>query len=162
MIEVRRSPAAAREALAKRRADAQARARDHIEILRLSAAKRRHERAADALQRVLVAGKCFVFDTVASIFEPQPWAVGAGGSVLGHLLAIDDETFDRIADDCEIEVLSIPDALDRSWPDFEQRSAWAATYTDSLRALADREEQRDGALRQQRDLLAVVPRADKT
>lgn len=153
MIEARRSPAAARESLAKRRAEAEARAQDHIEILRLSAAKRRHERTAEALQRVLVTGRRFVFDTVAELFAPQPWGIDPNGALMGHLLTIDDGSFDLVAEDCSIELLTIPDAFDRTWADLEQRSAWSATYAESLRALADREEQRDRALQQQRDLL---------
>ena len=147
MVETRRSPERARAALAKRRGEADARAKDHIEILRASAARRRHQSVADALERILVRGSEFLFATVADIFRPQPWAISSDGELLGHLLTVDDATFDSVAEECLVELLTLPEALDRHWADIEQRSVWAAAYVGALRALADHEERRDTAVR---------------
>ena len=46
-----------------------------------------------------------------------------------------------------MELLTLPEALDRLWADIEQRSVWAAAYVGALRELADHEERRDTAVR---------------
>lgn len=157
MVEARRSPNLAREALAKRRAEADARAKDEIAILRASAAKARHEAAASALQRVLLRGMRFAFDRLADLLQPQPWALDADGSLLGHLLTVDDAVFERVLPSCDVEVLTMPEAFDRTWASLEQRTLWADAYVESLRVLADSEEQKDRAVRQHEDLSQRLP-----
>lgn len=157
MVEARRSPNHAREALAKRRAEADARAKDAIAILRASAAKIRHEAAAAALQRVLLRGMRFVFEGLPDLLAPQPWALDADGRVLGHVLTVDDDTFDLIATACAVDVLTMPEAFDRAWGDLEQRTLWVGLYVEVLRALADREEQRDHAFQRHEDLSEGLP-----
>jgi len=159
MVEARRSPNHAREALAKRRAEADARAKDAIAILRASAAKIRHEAAAAALQRVLLRGMRFVFDGLPDLLAPQPWALDADGRVLGHVLTVDDDTFELIATACAVDVLTIPEAFDRAWSVLEQRAVWVGAYVEALRALADREEQRDHAFQQHEDFTEGLPGA---
>lgn len=157
MVEARRSPNHAREELAKRRAEADARAKDAIAILRASAAKIRHEAAAAALQRVLLRGMRFVFDGLPDLLAPQPWALDADGHVLGHVLTIDDALFERVATSCDIDVLTMPEAFDRTWSDLEQRTLWVGVYVEALRALADSEDQRNHAFRQHEDFTEGLP-----
>ena len=116
----------------------------------------RHQHVADVLQRILVSGRRFLFNTLADLMMPQPWAVDANGAVLGHLLTVDDAVFAQVADECLVETLAMPEAFDRTWADLEQRSAWVETYAEALRALADREEQRDRAVRQQDELIHAL------
>jgi hypothetical protein len=156
MIEARRSPESARSALAKRRAEAEARAKDHIDILRAAAAIRRHQSVADTLERILVRGMRFVLDTAADILRPQPWAVSPEGDLLGHILTVDDAVFDSVAAECRVEILTLPDALNLDWGDLEQRSLWASAYVAALRSLADHEERKDRALREHDFLKSVV------
>ena len=148
MVETRRSPESARAALAKRRGEADARAKDHIAILRASAARRRHQTVADALERILVRGSEFLFATAEDIFRPQPWAIGSEGALLGHLLTVDDATFEGVAEECVVELLTLPEAFDRPWADLDQRSVWASAYVAALRALADLEERKAAAIRE--------------
>lgn len=93
-------------------------------------------------------GAEFLIATAADIFRPQPWAIGSDGALLGHLLTVDDATFDSVAEECVVELLTLPEALDRDWADLEQRSVWASAYVGVLRALADHEERRDTAIRE--------------
>jgi hypothetical protein len=151
-MQARRSPDTARSALAKRRAEAEARAKDQIEILRISAAMRRHQSVADALQRILLRGQQFVLDRIAGIVQVHPWAVGPDGALLGHLLTIDDATFDSVAEDCAVELLTLPEALEAQWSDLSERAAWSGAYTAALRALADQEERNDLAMRQRAEI----------
>jgi len=108
------------------------------------------------LQRILVSGKRFLFNTLADLIMPQPWAVDANGVLLGHLLTVDDVVFDQVADECLVETLAMPEAFSRTWADLEQRSAWVETYAEALRALANREEQRDRAVRQEDELIRTL------
>ncbi len=121
----------------------------------------RHRHTATVLEKLILSGKRFVFDTAAQLFAPQPWAIDDAGALLGHLLTIDDEVFDQVAEECSVEILTLPEAFDRAWADLEQRSAWVATYTEALRGLADREEQRDRAVRLEHDLRQSVPEPGK-
>lgn len=101
-------------------------------------------------------GAEFSFATAADIFRPQPWAIGSDGDLLGHLLTVDDATFDSVAEECVVELLTLPEALDRLWADLEQRSMWASAYAGALRALADHEERRDIAIREHDTLSRTI------
>jgi hypothetical protein len=96
----------------------------------------RHRHTAEVLERLIVSGKRFLFNTAAEIMMPQPWAVDADGLVLGHLLTVDDAVFDKVAVECLVDILPMPEAFDRIWADLNQRTAWVETYAEALRALA--------------------------
>jgi hypothetical protein len=152
MVEVRRSPASATATLTERRAEAEARAKDHIAILRNKAAERRYQHVADVLQRMMVIGKRFVFNNAADVVMPHPWAVDASGAVLGHVLTIDDAAFDIMADECLVDIFTLFEVFERPWADLEQRSAWVGTYVKALIGLARQAKRKDRAVRQERDL----------
>lgn len=125
--------------------------------MRASAAKTRHEAAAAALQRVLLRGTRFVFDRLADLLQPQPWAVDDDGRVLGHVLTVDDAAFERAASACALDVLTISEALDRTWADREQRTLWVGAYVRTLRALADHEAMKDLAYCQHDSFVRDLP-----
>jgi hypothetical protein len=152
MIEAKRSPESAKSALAKRRAQAEARAKDHIGILRTSAALRRHQHVSDVLERILASGSTFSFTRASDLFQPQPWAVASHGALLGHLLTVDDAVFESVADECLVEILTIPEAFEQEWANLEQRSAWVVAYAAALRSLADEAESNDKTIRDQAEL----------
>lgn len=156
MIETKRSPERAKSVSAARRAEVAARVRDDIAILRAAAAQQRHQAMADALQRILLRGSQFMFESIEALLLPQPWGSDPQGRLLGHVLTVSDEVFETLTEECLVEVLNLPEAFDREWADLEQRTAWVRTYAHALLMLARKEKRRDRALRQREALEGAV------
>lgn len=139
-IEVRRTPREAVHTLAQRRAAADARANQAIDILRITANSRRHQAAIDVLQRILLRGRLMRFDTLAQILEPQPWITDIHGHLVDHVLMVDEITLDHASDAELFAIMTLPDALEKAWVDVEQRTKWSELYAATLRALANRSD----------------------
>ncbi|WP_133818084.1 hypothetical protein [Tahibacter aquaticus] len=138
--------------MAQRRAAADARANQAIDILRLTADSRRHQAAIDVLQRILLRGRVMRFDTLAQILEPQPWVTDAQGYLMDHVLTAETAILEHVCEAALFEVLALPDALEKPWADVEQRKKWSELYAATLRALADRA---DDAMRAMREAAAL-------
>ena len=136
-IAAKRTPQEAKAGLAKRRAEADARAKAVIEALRSAGDLRRHQAAADALEGLLTRATGLRFDTLADLAMPQPWALDADGAVLGHLLTVEDAVFLAAVADDRVDGLTLEEALGLSWGDLDGRAAWTKVYAETLRALAD-------------------------
>lgn len=147
-----------RDDLAERRAAAAQRAREQIDILRTASALRRQEAATEALEQLLLRGR-LVFDTLADLAIPQPWALDADGAVLGHLLTIEDSVYLAAIDDSRVDGLTLEEAFGLPWADLDERAAWTGVYADALRALADEAEGRLEAQRR-REALAKIAGVD--
>lgn len=158
-IAAKRTPQEAKAALAKRRAEADARAKAVIEALRSAGDLRRHQAAADALEGLLTRATGLRFDTLADMAMPQPWALDADGAVLGHLLTVEDAVFLAAIADDRVDGLTLEDALGLPWADLDERTAWSEVYAETLRALADEAE---GRLEAQRRHAALQALADAT
>lgn len=139
-IEQKRTPKEARDALAKRRAEADARARAVIEALRTSADLRRHQATAAALEGLLTRATGLRFETLADLLAPQPWALDEDGAVLGHLLTVGEDVFLAAVADERVDGLTLGQAFGLPWADLDEREAWTRVYADALRALADEAE----------------------
>lgn len=143
-IDAKRTPAEAQQTLTQRRAAAKARAKASIELLQRLAERHRHQMAVDALDRLILTGKTFRFDTLADLLLPQPWVLDEEGRIAGHVLTVDDDRLLQASDQDTFEVLALPEALTQPWADVEARVLWGRAYAEALRALAD---QADGATR---------------
>lgn len=136
-IAVKRTPQDAKAALAKRRAEADARARASIDALRTAADLRRHQATSEALEGLLARATGLRFETLADLLAPQPWALDADGAVVGHLLTVDDAVLLAAVGDGRVDALTLGDALGRAWADVDVRTAWTQHYAGTLRALAE-------------------------
>jgi len=154
-IEQKRTPKEARDALAKRRAEADARARAVIEALRTSADLRRHQATAAALEGLLTRATGLRFGTLADLLAPQPWALDADGAVLGHLLTVGEDVFLAAVADERVDGLTLGQAFGLPWADLDEREAWTRVYADAMRALADEAEEQMEVQRR-RDILGRI------
>lgn len=157
-IAAKRTPQQAKEALARRRAEADARAKATIEALRTAADLRRHQAATDALEGLLTRATGLRFDTLADLLAPQPWALDETGAILSHLLTVDDATFLAAVADGRLDGLTLDEAFGQLWADLDQRAIWTRLYAELLRGQADRAEQQLEAQRRREGLLDVVRR----
>lgn len=151
-IDAKRTPAEAQQTLTQRRAAAKARAKASIELLQRLAERHRHQMAVDALDRLILTGKTFRFDTLADLLLPQPWVLDDEGRIAGHVLTVDDEVLLQAGDQDAFEVLAVPDALTQPWANLDERVLWGQAYATALRAIA---EQADGATRAAQDADAL-------
>lgn len=154
-IAAKRTPQEAKAALAKRRAEADARAKAVIEALRSAGDLRRHQAAADALEGLLTQATGLRFDTLADLAMPQPWALDADGAVLGHMLTVEDAVFLAAVADDRVDGLTLEEVFGLPWADLDERTAWTEVYAETLRALAEEAEGRLEAQRR-REALGVV------
>lgn len=139
-IVQKRTPQEAKAALAKRRIEADARARAAIEALRSAVNLRAHQAASDAIEGLLNRATGLRFDTLADLLTPQPWAMDTDGAVLGHLLTVNDEVFlSAIAAD-RVDGLTLGEAFGLPWTDLDERAAWTGIYAKILRAMAEKAE----------------------
>lgn len=139
-IAAKRTPQQAKEALARRRAEADARAKAAIEALRTAADLRRHQAATEALEGILARATGLRFDTLTDLLAPQPWAVDEDGAILGHLLSVEEEVFLAAIEDNRVDGLTLGEAFGLPWVDIDERAAWTRVYADALRAMADEAE----------------------
>jgi len=154
-IAAKRTPQDAKAALAKRRAEADARARAAIDALRIAADLRRHQATSDALEGLLTRATGLRFETLADLLAPQPWALNADGAVLGHLLTVHEDVFLAAVADERMDGLPLGDAFGLPWADLGERDAWTRAYAEALHAMADEaERQLEAQLR--RDALQQV------
>lgn len=153
-IAAKRTPQEAKEALAQRRAQADARAKAAIEALRNAGDLRRHQAAADALEGLLARATGLRFGTLADFLAPQPWALDEDGNILGHLLTVKDDVFAVAVGNDRLDGLTLEAAFGLLWADLEERAAWTQVYADALRLFAGQAEgqldaqRRRAALRQ--------------
>lgn len=157
-IAAKRTPQQAKEALARRRAEADARAKAAIEALRTAADLRRHQAATDALEGLLARATGLRFDTLADLLAPQPWALDETGAILGHLLTVDDSAFLAAVEDGRFDGLALEEAFGQLWADLGQRAIWTRLYAEVLRGHADHAERQLEAQRRREGLLDVVRR----
>lgn len=157
-IAAKRTPKQAKEALARRRAEADARAKAAIEALRTAADLRRHQAATEALEGLLTRATGLRFDTLAHLLAPQPWAFDETGAILGHLLTVDDATFLAAVEDGRLDGLTLEEAFGQLWADMDQRAVWTTLYAELLRGQADLAERQFEAQRRREGLLDVVRR----
>lgn len=139
--------------MAKRRAEADARALAAIEALRTAADLRRHQAAGDALESLLLRATGLRFDTLADLLAPQPWALGEDGAILGHLLTVEEAVFLAAVGEDRVDGLTLGEAFGLPWADIDERTLWTRVYADELRAAADRAE---GGLEAQRRRLGLA------
>jgi len=158
-IAAKRTPQQAKEALARRRAEADARAKAAIEALRTAADLRRHQAATEALEGILARATGLRFDTLADLLAPQPWAVDEDGAILGHLLTVDDAAFLAAVEDGRLDGLTLDEAFGRLWADLDQRAIWTRLYAEVLRAMADEAETQLEAQRRREALLRIAAQA---
>ena len=157
-IAAKRTPQEAKAALAKRRAEADARAKAVIEALRSAGDLRRHQAAADALEGLLTRATGLRFDTLADLTMPQPWALDADGAVLGHMLTVEDAVFLAAVADDRVDGLTLEEALGLAWADLDERTVWTGVYAGALRAMAEEAEGRLDAQRRRVALAMVAKR----
>ncbi|WPU57030.1 hypothetical protein SQW19_05410 [Stenotrophomonas acidaminiphila] len=157
-IAAKRTPQEAKEALAQRRAKADARAKAVIEALRNAGDLRRHQAAADALEGLLARATGLRFGTLADLLAPQPWALDEDGNILGHLLTVEDVVYLAAVADDRVDGLTLGEAFSLPWVNLDEREVWTRVYADALRALADEAE---GQLEAQRRREALRQLASK-
>lgn len=155
-IAAKRTPQQAKEALARRRAEADARAKAAIEALRTAADLRRHQAATEALEGLLTRATGLRFDTLADLLAPQPWALDEDGAILGHLLTVDDAVFLAAVEDGRLDGLTLEEAFGQLWADLDQRGAWTRLYADVLRGHADHAQRQLEAQRRREGLMEIV------
>lgn len=147
----KRTPQEAKRALAKRRAEADARAKATIEALRTAEDLRRHQAAADALEGILARATGLRFDTLADLLAPQPWVLDEDGTILGHLLSVEDEVLLAAIEGNRVDGLTLDEAFGLSWSDIDERAGWTRLYAEGLRGAAElAEEQLDAQRRRGR------------
>lgn len=144
--------------MAKRRAEADARALAAIEALRTAADLRRHQAAGDALESLLLRATGLRFDTLADLLAPQPWALDEDGAVLGHLLTVGKDVFLTAIESGQVDGMTLEDAFGRQWADIDERAAWTRVYAHGLRGAADKAEGRLEAQQRRAGLLDVAKR----
>lgn len=155
-IAAKRTPQQAKEALARRRAEADARAKAAIEALRTAADLRRHQAATEALEGLLTRATGLRFDTLADLLAPQPWALDETGAILSHLLTVDDATFLAAVEDGRLDGLTLEEAFGQLWADMDQRAVWTTLYAELLRGQADLAERQLEAQRRREALQKVA------
>lgn len=155
-IAAKRTPQQAKEALARRRAEADARAKAAIEALRTAADLRRHQAATEALEGLLTRATGLRFDTLADLLAPQPWALDEDGAILGHLLTVDDAAFLAAVEDGRLDGLTLDEAFGRLWADLDQRAIWTRLYAEVLRGQADHAQRQLEAQRRREALQKVA------
>lgn len=155
-IAAKRTPQQAKEALARRRAEADARAKAAIEALRTAADLRRHQAATEALEGLLTRATGLRFDTLADLLAPQPWALDEDGAILGHLLTVNDAVFLAAVADGRLDGLTLEEAFGQLWADMDQRAVWTTLYAELLRGQADLAERQFEAQRRREALQKVV------
>jgi len=160
-IEAKRTPQEAKEALARRRAEANTRARAAIEALRTATDLHRHQATANALEGMLVRATGLRFDTLADLLAPQPWALDEDGAILGHLLTVDEAVFLAAIEDGRVDGLTFGEAFGVLWTDIDQRAAWTRVYVEGLRRAADEAEGQLEAQRKREALQAIAARAGR-
>ena len=156
-IAAKRTPQEAKEALAQRRAKADARAKAVIEALRNAGDLRRHQAASDALEGLLARATGLRFGTLADLLAPQPWALDEDGAILGHLLTVEEAVYLLVVERDQLDGFTLDEAFGLPWVDLDERAVWTQVYTDALRALAD---QAEGQLEAQRRREALQRVAD--
>lgn len=154
-IVQKRTPQEAKVALAKRRVEADARARAAIEALRSAVNLRTHQAATDAIEGLLNRATGLRFDTLADLLAPQPWAIDTDGGVLGHLLTVSVEIFQSAIAEDRVDGLTLSEAFGLAWADLDERAAWTAVYSNALRALAE-EAERQLEAQQRREALLLI------
>lgn len=159
-IEARRTAKEARDALAKRRADADARAKAAINALRSSADLRQTQMATDALEALLMRGTGLRFATLSDLLAPQPWALDGSGAVQGHLLTVDDAIYLTAIEDLQVDGLTFAEVFNLGWVDLDERAVWTREYTNVLGSLAYQAEQQMEAERR-REALRDIMRLNK-
>lgn len=159
VIAAKRTPQEAKEALAQRRAKADARAKAVIEALRHAGDLRRHQAAADALEGLLARATGLRFGTLADLLAPQPWVLDENGKILGHLLTVEDVVYLAAVADERVDGRTLGEAFGLPWADLDEREAWTRVYSEALRALADEAE---GQLEAQRRRDELIQLADFT
>lgn len=152
----KRTPQEAKRALAKRRAEADARAKAAIEALRTAEDLRRHQATADALEGILARATGLRFDTLADLLAPQPWALDEDGAILGHLLSVEEEVFLAAIEDNRVDGLTLGEAFGLPWVDIDERAAWTRLYADGLRDAAEQAEGQLEAQRRREGLMEIV------
>lgn len=157
-IAAKRTPQEVKEALAQRRAKADARAKAVIEALRHAGDLRRHQATAEALEGLLARATGLGFGTLTDLLAPQPWALDEDGNILGHLLTVEDVVYLAAVADERVDGLTLGEAFGLPWADLDEREAWTRVYADALRALADEAE---GQLEAQRRREALRQLASK-
>lgn len=157
-IAAKRTPQEAKEALAQRRAKADARAKAVIEALRHAGDLRRHQATAEALEGLLARATGLGFGTLTDLLAPQPWVLDENDNILGHLLTVDDVVYLAAVADERVDGLTLGEAFGLPWADLDEREAWTRVYADALRALADEAE---GQLEAQRRREALRQLASK-
>jgi Tfp pilus assembly protein PilN len=142
--EIKRTKAEAREALLRRRAVAQAKANQDIEVLNAAAEIRQHQASLDALERMLIRGRAVMLETLQQVLLPHVWLTDEQGWILGHLLAVEPVDLHRAVESGGIAVLALPAALQERWSDLDAQATWTVEYGRALRVIAD---QADGRMR---------------
>lgn len=155
-IAAKRTPQQAKEALARRRAEADARAKAAIEALRTAADLRRHQAATEALEGLLTRATGLRFDTLADLLAPHPWVMDEDGAILGHLLTVDEAIFLAAVEDGRLDGLTLEEAFGQLWADMDQRAVWTALYAELLRGQADLAERQLEAQRRRNALAELA------
>lgn len=103
-IAAKRTPQEAKQALAKCRAEADARAKAAIEALRTAEDfLRRHQAAVGTLEGILAWGTGSASARWPDRLAPQPWALDEDDAILGHLLRVEDEAFLAAMEDHRVD-----------------------------------------------------------
>lgn len=156
---------AVKASLKELRAENKRKAKTQGEALRRIAVVERSEILIEALERLILDNGALRFRTLGDLLAPQPWAL-ADGSVLGHLLVVEESDYLEAITEGSYEVWGLDEALAREWTSPSAMEAWVQVYTEVLRSHADLADMRLKT-RTERDALMVhmptkAPRPKKT
>jgi len=143
--------------LAQRRTAAEQRAKAQIQVLMSEMILRRCRDTAEALERLQMRMP-LGFSTLADLMAPQPWAI-RDGLVLGHLLTMEEGTYTEAMEADAFDAASLDEVLRMEWAIADEYQAWATTYADTLRKLADEADARAERVRQRDQLRTTTGEA---